>query len=79
MNANELFNIKGKKAIVTGGTRGLGRGMAEGLLESGCDTVIIGSSDGVFKTADEFVKRGLNCTAVKADLGKRPENYSAFN
>ena len=79
MNANELFNIKGKKAIVTGGTRGLGRGMAEALLEAGCDAVIIGSSDGVFKTADEFVKRGLNCTAVKADLGKRPENYSAFN
>jgi len=75
----ELFNIKGKKAIVTGGTRGLGRGMAEALLEAGCETVIIGSSDRVFQTAEEFCGKGLNCKAVKADLGKRDEVHSAFN
>ena len=79
MNATELFDIKGKKAIVTGGTRGLGRGMAEALLEAGCETVIIGSSDGVFTAAEEFAKKGLNCKAVKADLGKREEIYSAFS
>ena len=32
----KLFDLTGRKAIVTGATRGLGRGMAEGLMEAGC-------------------------------------------
>jgi len=70
---HSLFDIKNKKAIVTGGTRGLGFGMAEALVEAGCEVVIIGSSERVFETA-----KGLGCKAVKADLRSREENYRAF-
>ena len=35
MNLIDMFVIKGKKAIVTGGSRGLGYAMAEGLHEAG--------------------------------------------
>lgn len=59
MKGNELFDIEGRKAIVTGGTRGLGYGMAEGLMECGCEVVIVGTSDKVFETADEFKKKGF--------------------
>ena len=79
MNAAELFDIKGKKAIVTGGSRGLGHGMAEALLEAGCETVIIGSSGKTLEAAGEFVKQGLKCEAVQADLGRRSDVFSAFN
>ena len=46
-----LFDLTGSRAIVTGGTRGLGHGMAEGLMEAGASVVIFGSSDKVEKVA----------------------------
>ena len=75
----ELFNIEGKKAIVTGGTRGLGHGMAEGLMEAGCEVVIVGTSDKVYDVAKGFCDRGFKCHGVKADFSKREQVYQGFN
>lgn len=76
--SHEMFNIAGKKAIVTGGSKGLGFGMAEALLEAGCEVSIIGSSDKVFEAAGSFSKRGFTCHGVKADLRIRSEVYASF-
>lgn len=72
------FDISGKKAIVTGSTRGLGYAMAEGYMEAGCEVAIIGSNDKVFEVAKSFCDRGFKCHGVKADLSKREEVYTAF-
>jgi 2-deoxy-D-gluconate 3-dehydrogenase len=74
-----LFDLKGKKALVTGGTRGLGYGIAEGLMEAGCEAVIVGTSDKVQEIAEGFCEKGFACHGVKADLGKRDEIYRCFN
>ena len=73
-----LFDITGKKAIVTGGTRGLGYGIAEGYLEAGCEVAIVGTSDKVYEVAEEFCQRGYKCHGVKGNLGKREEVYRVF-
>ena len=65
-----LFDLTGKTAIVTGGNRGLGRGMAEGLCEAGATVCIMASSDSVFETEKEFIQKGYSCCAVKCDLSK---------
>lgn len=36
-----LFSLKGRKAVVTGGTRGIGQAMALSLAEAGADIILI--------------------------------------
>ena len=75
---NNLFDISGKKAIVTGGSRGLGYSMAEGLCEAGCEVVIIGVSNRAHDAAKALCDKGYSCKAVTADLAVKEENYRAF-
>lgn len=70
---NSRFDITGKKAIVTGGAQGLGFGMAEGLLESGCSVVIMDVNPKVEDTVKEFCEQGFDAHAVIGNLGDRKE------
>lgn len=62
------FDLTGKRAIVTGGGRGLGRGIASGLAEAGAKVVIIGSSTAVLNAAEEMRQQGLDITGLQGDL-----------
>jgi 2-dehydro-3-deoxy-D-gluconate 5-dehydrogenase len=44
MNVSQLFSLTGKKALVTGCSRGIGQAMAVGLAEAGADIIGVASS-----------------------------------
>ena len=67
----KLFDLTGRKAIVTGGTRGLGYGMAEGLMEAGAEVVIVGSSDKVQHFRDDKLNDLLTAISAEVDAQKR--------
>lgn len=76
---NDLFSIEGKKAIVTGAARGLGRGMAEGLHRAGVELALIDLEDCIHDVAAEISANGPRSFGIKADLSRRDELKQAFN
>lgn len=75
-----LFDLTGKKALVTGSSRGIGRALAEALLEAGADVMINGVSKRVFKTSEELaLKTGKIPVPIQADLGNRDEAKRLFD
>lgn len=55
-----LFNLSGRVALVTGGSRGLGLAMARGLAEAGADVLIAGRQMATLDLALEKILGGLN-------------------
>lgn len=69
----DLFRLHGRRALITGGSRGLGLEMARALGEAGAALVISGSDKGNLDLASaELRGQGLTVDAVHADLS-RPE------
>ena len=74
-----IFSLENKTAIVTGGNRGLGRGIAKGLAEAGAKVVIMASRDSVFRAADELSADGLSVQPVKYDLSNEDNIKNGFS
>lgn len=67
----QLFDLKGKTAIITGGSRGLGLQIAEALGEQGASLVITSrKQDELDEAVAHLKKMGITATAMAADLGK---------
>lgn len=70
----ELFDLSGKTAIVTGGSRGLGKEMAEGLAEADASLMLCARrAEWLDETLEEFRARGFNVEGKLCDVSKPVE------
>jgi NAD(P)-dependent dehydrogenase (short-subunit alcohol dehydrogenase family) len=70
-----IFSLKGKKAIVTGGSRGIGKALAEGLAAHGADVAII-VRETVARgeaVAAEISAAGQEAFVIQADIAKEAD------
>lgn len=67
----QLFDLSGKTALITGGSRGLGLQMAEALGEQGASIIISARKNLDLEDALVYLKsRGIQASAIAADMGK---------
>jgi NAD(P)-dependent dehydrogenase (short-subunit alcohol dehydrogenase family) len=64
-----LFDLSGKKALVTGASRGIGQAIAVALAEAGADLALVArSEDGLVATAKQVAGHGRDAFVIPADV-----------
>jgi len=72
MNTKELFDLSGKIAIVTGGSRGIGNAIAEGLASAGASVIIAArNAEQVEKAVETIRAMGLAAASHPVDVTSR--------
>lgn len=67
----QKFGLRGKVALVTGSSRGLGRAMARALAQAGADVIVHGRDQVMIGQTLAALGTGVKTTALAADLGDR--------
>ncbi len=76
----DLFDLKGKAALVTGGNGGIGLGMAKGLAQAGASVAVAGRDEKKNAEAVKALKAlGASAFSVKADLREEKSARAAVD
>lgn len=77
---SELLNLKDKSAIVTGGAKGIGYGIAYRLAEAGAKVLVADlDEETAIKVTKEFVDKGWTAEAIKVDVSSEEDVKRMIN
>ncbi|MDJ0656413.1 MAG: SDR family oxidoreductase [Xanthomonadales bacterium] len=76
-NLDDLFSVKGKTALVTGGSGGIGFMIASGLVKAGASVTIAARNQDKLDDAAARLSEYGDCVGVQADVGS-PEGVDAL-
>lgn len=76
-----MLNLKNKIAVITGGSRGIGKEIAKKLAYNGANIVINYTSkeEEALKTKEEIENLGVKCIVIKCDVSKSEEVNEMIN
>lgn len=79
--STSLFNVKGKNALVTGSTHGLGMAMARGLGLAGATIIVNGNSsqEKIDKAVAEYKSEGINAVGYKFNVADEGQVMKAIS
>ncbi len=75
MKEKGLFDLSGRAALITGGSKGLGKAMARGFAEAGADVLITSRHEDELRAAVAEIRDGLRSRVeyIVADMTEREE------
>jgi len=73
MSVLDAFRLTGKKALVTGGNRGIGFGLVQALAEAGADVAFVARDEALNRAAEKtLAKLDLTAVGVEGDITTEP-------
>jgi NAD(P)-dependent dehydrogenase (short-subunit alcohol dehydrogenase family) len=75
-----MFSLEGKKALVTGASRGIGRAIAEALADAGADVALLSrSKDTLDEVAQGILAKGRKAPVVPCDVLDEEQVEAAYS
>ncbi len=74
---NHRWTLEGKTALITGGTKGMGRAVVESFLSWGAEVFFVArNQEDIVRTENELKNHPKSCHGIRADVSKQPDRES---